>query len=154
MKTTRKIMTSAFLGLLSLGAQAKADCTTDCQLSKVNQYFDALDTVSYKGSTAADIDALINLMHDEVKYEHIEYQANFDKPAWRRAFLRNLESGRYDSATSREIRVLRTIPGKSHIAVEYAYGVNQADGSWQQQEPMLAVFGFKDGKISLIRELW
>ncbi|TMP27648.1 hypothetical protein CWB99_14375 [Pseudoalteromonas rubra] len=143
-------------GLFSLSSSvfAEAKCDSHCQLSKVNQYFDALDTVSYKGSTVADIDALIGLMHDEVKYEHIEYQANFDKPAWRRAFLRNHESGRYDSETNREIRVLRTIPGKNHIAVEYAYGFNQADGSWQQQEPMLAVFGFKEGKISLIRELW
>ncbi|KNC65763.1 hypothetical protein [Pseudoalteromonas ardens] len=154
MKTTRTIMASAFLSLLSVGVMAKADCTADCQLSKVNQYFDALDTVSYKGSTVADIDALIGLMHDEVKYEHVEYLANFDKPAWRRAFLRNHESGRYDSATNREIRVLRTIPGKNHVAVEYAYGFNQADGSWQRQEPRLAVFGFKEGKISLIRELW
>ncbi|MCG7561337.1 MULTISPECIES: hypothetical protein [Pseudoalteromonas] len=142
--------------LFSFSSSVFADiqCGSQCQLSKVNQYFDALDTVSYKGSTVANIDALIGLMHDEVKYEHVEYLANFDKASWRRAFLRNYESGRYDSDTNREIRVLRTIPGKNHIAVEYAYGFNQADGSWQQQEPRLAVFGFKEGKISLIRELW
>ncbi|WP_237113847.1 hypothetical protein [Pseudoalteromonas rubra] len=120
----------------------------------MNQYFDALDTVSYKGSTVSDIDDLTDLMYDEVKYKHVEYLANFDKPAWWRAFLRNHESGRYDSATNREIRGLRTIPGKNYVAVEYAYGFNQADGSWQQQEPMLAIFGFKEGKISLFMELW
>ena len=44
--------------------------------------------------------------------------------------------------------------GKNHIAIEYSHGVIQENNTWQQTEPLLVIFGFKGGKISLIKELW
>lgn len=130
------------------------DCTTECQINQVTAYFQALDKVAQKGSTVEDIDALLALMHDDVKYIHVEYQANFDKATWRKAFIRNLNRGFYQNDSSHEKRVLNKIYGKNHVAIEYARGIKQADGSWQQEEPLLALFGFTDGKISLVKELW
>lgn len=39
----------------------------------------SLATVFIKGSTVEDIDALLSQLHDNVKYEHEEYDADFDK---------------------------------------------------------------------------
>lgn len=130
------------------------ECAYDCQIAEVNQYFNALDNVALSGSTIADIDTLLALTHAQVQYVHVEYQANFNRKSWREAFIRNLNRGFYQNKPSQQTRVMRTIAGKHHLAVEYAQGELQADGSWKHDTPLLAIFGFTDGKISLIRELW
>lgn len=130
------------------------DCQSTCQLEQVKAYFSALDKISKKGSTSRDIDALLSLTHDQVKYIHVEYQANFDKKAWRIAFIRNLKRGAFNKNQENEVRVINSISGKNHIAIEYSDGVVQPDGSWQQIKPRLVLFAFTKGKISLIKELW
>jgi len=130
------------------------ECTIECQIKQIEAYFAALDRISLKNSNTDDIDALLALMHDDVKYIHVEYQANFNKESWRRAFIRNLKRGVYQDSNAEEMHMVRYIPGKNHIAVEYSHGERKVDGSWVPGELNLAVFGFKDGKISLIRELW
>ncbi len=129
-------------------------CESDCQLNQIKGYFIALDKISRKGSSNEDIDNLLALMHDEVKYVHVEYQANFNKTSWREAFIRNLKRGFYQNDDKNEMRVSNTIFGKNYTAIEYSHGLIQQDGSWQPSEPLLVLFGFKDGKISLVKELW
>jgi len=93
-------------------------------------------------------------MHADVKYIHVEYEASFDKESWRKAFVRNLERDAYQNTNENEQRVLKAILGKNHVAVEYSHGVIQKDGTWQQKKPLLVLFGFTEGKISLVKELW
>jgi len=131
-----------------------ANCDSTCQLEQINSYFSALDIVSRKNSSINDIDSLLALTHDAVKYIHVEYQANFTKKSWRKAFIRNLDRGAYQNSPKNEIRVLNTIFGKNHTAIEYSNGVIQPDGTWKPTEPLLIIFGFNNGKISLIKELW
>ena len=153
----QQAIVSLLLLVTSFGAvseQQSIICDNDCQLKQISNYFAALDNISRKGSTSQDIENLLDKMHDEVKYVHVEYQANFDKTTWRKAFLRNLNKGFYQRAANEEKRVLNKIFGKNHIAIEYANGKVLANGEWQQEEPLLVLFGFKDGKISLIKELW
>jgi hypothetical protein len=119
-----------------------SSCDSTCQLDGINSYFAALDNVSRAGSSIKDIDSLLALTHDDVKYIHVEYQANFAKESWRKAFVRNLERAAYQNTEKNEIRVLSTIFGKNHTAIEYSHGVIQPDGTWQQTEPQLVVFGF------------
>ncbi|MEW6997417.1 nuclear transport factor 2 family protein [Colwelliaceae bacterium BS250] len=129
-------------------------CDSSCQLSQINSYFAALDNVSRKNSSIKDIDSLLALTHQDVKYIHVEYQANFTKESWRKAFIRNLERGAYQNSDINEMRIINSIYGKNHTAIEYSHGVIQPDGTWQQTAPLLVIFGFTDGKISLIKELW
>lgn len=133
---------------------AAQECDKVCQLNEVKAYFSALDIVARKGSTAEDIDALLALMHQNVKYVHVEYEANFDKETWRKAFLRNLKLGRYQNTKNNEIRILKHISGKNHLAVEYSHGTVQQNGQWQATEPLLVIFAFTKAKISLVKELW
>mgnify|MGYP000291147561 CR=1 FL=1 len=131
-----------------------ASCESTCQLNQINSYFAALDKISRKDSTPDDIDSLLALTHDDVKYVHVEYEANFTKESWRKAFIRNLERGAYQNSVNNEMRIINTIFGKNYTAIEYSHGVIQQDGTWQQTEPLLVLFGFTGGKISLIKELW
>ena len=153
MKFTLK-MGLVLLSLIITKIAFATNCESSCQLEQVNTYFAALDKVSRKGSSIKDIDRLLASMHDDVQYIHVEYDANFNKQSWRKAFIRNLERGAYQNGQNNEKRILNTIFGKNHIAVEYSHGVIQQDGSWKQDEPLLVLFGFSEGKIILIKELW
>jgi len=148
-----KVSIGVFLLILSNSTFAK-DCNEKCQLDQVGAYFSALDKVAKKGSTLSDIDALLALTHDDIKYAHVEYQANFTKESWRKAFIRNLELGRYQNTEKNQIRILNSIAGKNYIAIEYSHGLIQENGEWEHTDKYLAIFGFKDGKLSLVKELW
>jgi len=146
---------ASILALLIVAKPTLAQaCDSNCQLAQITAYFSALDKVARKGSTLADIDTLLALTHENVKYVHVEYQANFSKDTWRQAFISNLEKGSYQKTDKNQIRILEFIEGKDHIAVKYSHGVIQQDGKWQPTAPYLALFGFTDGKLSLIKELW
>lgn len=148
-----RILIGLFL-LIFANYSVAIECEARCQLEQVTAYFAALDKVAKKGSTIEDINALLSLTHDDVRYIHVEYQANFTKETWREAFLRNLELGRYQKTEKNQIRILNAIHGKNHIAVEYSHGIIQPNGQWQKTDNYLAVFGFTQGKVSLIKELW
>ncbi|WP_240485084.1 hypothetical protein [Aestuariibacter salexigens] len=148
-----KVVVSIFLIVFCSSAGAKS-CDENCKLGLVEQYFAALDKVSKRGSSLKDIDDLLALTHAEVRYVHVEYQADFSRDEWREAFKRNLDSGRYTKTATNQIRVLNSISGKNHLAVEYSHGIINRHGAWQPTDKYLALFGFKDGKLSLIKELW
>lgn len=137
-----------------LGAIA-AETGVDGRLSLIRTYFARLDVIYREGSSVADIDALFELFHEDVRYEHVAYEAEFDNSAWRQAFLDNLKRGAYKKGTFESTSILKTIPGSSHVAVEYAYGRRNEAGSWTQESAgMLILFGFQGDRIILVREYW
>jgi hypothetical protein len=146
----------AFAALLvgGLPIVSEAACDAGCMRAEVEAYFDGLDAISRSGSTPEDVDALMERLHGGVRYVHVEYEADFTREQWRQAFLGNLERGAYANGFDDEIRVLRSIPGKRHLAVEYSHGHRLPDGSWTATERLLVLFGFTDGRISLVKELW
>lgn len=119
-------------------------------------YFTHLSKVYRKGSSERDVDSLFELLHTNVKYEHLEYEANFNRNDWIVAFKNNLERGAYSADQKDGIRVEDYIYGKHHVAVEYSYGQVAAEGKWQPKgdQKLLALFGFSGGKIILVREYW
>ena len=142
------------LGLLLSASSETVDCPAQWQLEQVRTYFHALDNVFRAGATVADIDHLFSALHENVRYVHVEYEADFDRESWRAAFLGNLERGAYNNGPERKIGITKVIHGKHHMAVEYSHGEVQPDGKWKSGEPLLALFRFTDGKISRIEELW
>ena len=140
--------------LLGSTASYAVDCDSACQLKQVKLYFNALDKISRTESKVADVDALLLLTHDAVKYIHVEYEANFDKTTWRKAFIRNLKRGAYKSGPKDKTTVLNTIFGKNNSAIEYSKAKLLPNGTWDKGKPKLVLFGFTDGKISLVQEYW
>lgn len=139
--------------LLPFAAQAEEGCNAVCHLALVKDYYAAVDRMWAKGSAVGDVERVMAKFDEEAKYEHPAYGANFDRESFRAASLRNLEAGRYDNV-DRETRILNSIHGRDHAAIEYFYGTFDADGAWQPGKVKFALFGFRDGRIALIREYW
>ncbi|MFT5142886.1 MAG: CubicO group peptidase (beta-lactamase class C family) [Rhodothermales bacterium] len=132
----------------------QAECDAECMTERVVLYFSALDQISRQGSTIEYVDGLLAQMHETARYIHLTYEADFTRETWREAFARNLARGAYTNGPENEARILYSIPGLDHLAVEYAHGTVGDDGVWSEGERKLVLFQFKDGKISRIEELW
>ncbi len=132
------------------------NCDGNCKEKLVRAYFNNLDVVFREGSNAEDIDALFQIFHPDVKYEHVEYQADFDFESWKEAFISNLNRGAYKKGANESIKITKMIHGKTHMAVEYGYGTIDNEGLWMPSENvgLLILFGFKEDKISLVKEYW
>lgn len=149
-------MKYGFLILLFISTFAQSgECDSSCKEKLINSYFELIGEVFRKESTEADIEKLFNLFHPNVKYQHFEYGADFNRADWKEAFIGNLKRGAYDKEQNESIKVLNFIHGKSHSAVAYAYG-RQNSGNWipEDDKKLLALFGFEDGKIISVREYW
>ena len=145
------------IGLVFVSDYSLAEtCDSHCKERLVRTYFDHFEVVLRDGSKVEDIDALFQVVHPDVQYEHVEYQADFDFGAWKEAFLSNLQRGSYRNGIEDSIEITKVINGQSHMAVEYGYGKTDKEGHWQPTDNvgLLILFGFKDGKISLVREYW
>lgn len=132
------------------------DCGQDCQKAVIEEYFTNLAKVYQQDSKEGDIDRLFELFDENVKYEHLEYGANFEKNEWISAFKNNQRRGAYSAGPKDSIRVENYIFGKSHVAVEYSYGEITSDGGWTPKgdQKLFALFGFNGSKVVLVREFW
>lgn len=151
MKITYGLLILLFVSSIA----SSGECDSSCKEKLITDYFGSIDKVFRAGSTEADIDKLFKLFHPDVKYQHFEYDANFDAAEWRDAFSGNLQRGAYKKQQNESIKVITYIHGKTHSAVEYRYG-RREDTGWAptDEEKLLALFGFKDNKIVLVREYW
>lgn len=151
-----KILNTLFiLTFFAFSANAQdASCSDDCKKELIESYLGDIVRIFVLGSTIDDIDKFLSQLHDEIKYEHEEYGADFTKQSWRSAFVRQLENGFYQETRSMDGRILNIIYGKEHAAVEYTYGIYSEEGEWEKDHVKFALFGFKDNKISLVREYW
>lgn len=149
-----KSLSLAFCAAWSINAAA--DCDPVCQKQLVERYFELLDEVYKKGSEERDIENLFTLFHPAVKYEHLEYGADFGLKDWKDAFMANLEREAYAAGESDRIKITGLIHGKRHAAAEYQYGSVSKNGEWvpKDGQGLLALFGFRDGRIVLVREYW
>lgn len=131
-------------------------CGEKCQEENIGRYFGRIDRVFRAGSSVEDINELFKLFHADVRYQHLEYGADFGFGDWKSAFLGNLKAGAYNHSGLDEIKVTRIIHGKSHAAVGYRYGSRDVQGQWSSKEDkeLLVLFGFRDNKIVLVREYW
>ena len=154
MKKTLVAMILLFMGYTAF-AQEQA-CDSGCKQNLITQYFTRLGQVFQANSTTQDVERLFELFHGDVKYEHLDYGADFALAEWKAAFLRNLEGGAYKAPAEASIQVQKMIHGKHHTAVEYAYGTLDEQGQWHpdNDERLLALFGFEGEKIVLVREYW
>lgn len=118
-------------------------------------YFDHLATVYRAGSTQDDVEDLLELMTDDVRYVHVAYGAEFDLESWRAAFLHQQQSGRYTDPEDACLAVTNTIPGNRHYAVEYVAGRHSGGTCQPSDDPrQLVVFSVTNGKLARIEELW
>ncbi|MEP0357436.1 hypothetical protein [Paraglaciecola sp.] len=152
MKTLLTLATLIFLPFLS-NAQ-EVTCNDDCKTDLIESYLNDIVKIFVLGSKVDDIDTFLSQLHNDIKYEHKEYDADFTKLKWRKAFIRQHEKGFYQEQRRMQGKILNIIYGKNHAAVEYSYGFLDKDGHWKKDHVKFALFGFKESKISLVREYW
>jgi hypothetical protein len=157
MNATRTVLLS-FLCLFSIHSFAE-EPSQPSNVDKVKSYLAAFDQVLRATSTIKDIDTLLSLTHESIRYQHPVHGVDFDKATWRAAFVRQLNLHRYTKGKSDKIEVFKAIGGKTHVAIQYAFGKVTTAGNWEiygdkDKEVMFSLFTFKDGKISLITELY
>lgn len=111
---------------------------------KVEEVTDAQNKVMMQGSTKADVDELFALYSSDFVYEHEAYGGAYSRETLYKNTLRVLDAGRYDMSSAR-YTITSTIAGDDAIAVER----KEHTGATH-----LAVFEFKNGKVSRIVEYW
>jgi ketosteroid isomerase-like protein len=144
--------------LITTVAQSAAtqdECKSECQLKLITAYYADIEKIIMAGSNLADIDNFLDSMHDDVHYIHVEYEAKFDKPTWKKAFIRRLEAGSYNGSNNTPTTINHVIHGYNYAAVEFISRYHdEATNKVITSSPRLAMFGFADGKISYIRDYW
>jgi hypothetical protein len=146
------------IGLLALTTSELTandqNCLNDCQSRLIHTYYQKIDKISMRGSTEKDVTVFLDSLHENVRYIHSQYEASFDKDTWRAAFLRGVNSGRYQDTKEAITTINKIIHGHNYAAVEFVSRYNDQDGNLSVAPPRLAVFKFQGGKISLIQEHW
>lgn len=155
MKMTIKILMLS-LAILAMNNVSASECDNSCKKQVIEKYFSFLGEIYKEGSSPEQVSTLFSLMSAGVKYEHIEYEADFDRAQWHQAFIANLERGVYAAPKNSVISVENYIYGKHHVAVEYSYGEVNKTGDWvpKGDQKLLALFGFDEEKLTLVREYW
>lgn len=113
-------------------------------IRKVHQATAALNNVARSGADKLYADQLFALYSADFVYEHEKYGGVYSREQLYRNTLRMIEKGGDNSPTDR-YRVVQILPGESAAAVLRL----TRDGKQH-----LAMFEFKQDKISKIKEYW
>ena len=138
----------ALIALVASHAHAMAQVLTADELqARVVEITDAQNRVMMNGSTVADIDTLFSFYTPDFLYIHEAYGGTYTRDELHANTVRALEAGRYNGSEPR-YRVISMIPGHNGIAVEREEVVRGV------AKRHLAVFEFRDNRVSRIIEYW
>lgn len=145
-------MKSLFLWLTMFAApfvQAGNDdvLSADALKARVADVTDAQNKAMMRGATVADVDALFSLYTDDFVYIHEAYGGTYTRDRLYGNTVRLLARGVYDKVEPR-YTIVSTIPGYNAIAVE------RQETHKGVTSKHLAVFEFREGKVSSIIEYW
>lgn len=115
--------------------------------AKIVEITAAQNQVMLKGSTAEDVDKLFALYSDDFVYRHEVYGGNYSKDQLYANTVRLLAMGKYDKTEPR-YRIINQIPGYNAIAVE------RQEVHKGMVKNHLAVFEFRQGKVTKVIEYW
>lgn len=115
--------------------------------AKLVEVTDVQNKVMMLGSTVADVDALFSLYTKDFVYVHEVYGGVYTREDLYKNTVRLLERGKY-AMTEPRYTIVSMIPGHNGIAVE------REQISKGEAKKHLAVFEFREDKISKITEYW
>lgn len=136
-----------FLLTASAGAEQLKVLSPEELKAKVVEITAAQNQVMLKGSTQADVDKLFALYSDDFVYRHDAYGGNYSKEQLYTNTLRLLAMGKYDKTEPR-YRIISQISGYNGVAVERQ---EKYKGVVKNH---LAVFEFRENKVTKISEYW
>jgi ketosteroid isomerase-like protein len=144
LKTLAALCLALLLGSAAVASEAPP-LSTERIHSLVAAATEAGNRMMMRGSAPADVDAVFALYHPDFVYVHQVYGGQYSREQLYRNSLRNLEAGRFKLEQPR-YRVQQVLTGLNAAAVER---IELPSGKVH-----LAVFEFKDDRISRITEYW
>lgn len=142
---------SALLASLLLAASAASGAKDATAMSEndirqlVERVNDAQNRMMMRGSGAAEVEAMFDLYTEDFTYVHEAYGGVYTRQALHGNSVRFAKAGEYQFTEDR-YRILHILPGHDAAAVQR---LESNSGNRH-----LAVFEFKDGKVSKIVEYW
>lgn len=136
----RKLLTLLiFLPFISLASN----------IELAEKFIELTDITKVKGATKKDIDAVAHLLSDEMHYQHPNYNANLTKQQFIEGLVRYMGSADAINST-----ITSKIIGSNAIAVAFV-STTVIDGKKEtDKQPLMRLFEFKQGKITLVKEYW
>ncbi|MDN3652513.1 nuclear transport factor 2 family protein [Thalassotalea ponticola] len=107
------------------------------------------DITKVKGATAADIEAVAALLSDDMRYQHPNFNADLSK----QQFLEGLRHY-MGAADSLSTTITNHIASKQAVTIAMLTSTVTEGNEELDSEPLMRLFEFKHGKITLIREYW
>jgi hypothetical protein len=136
-----------FLLMANAGAAELKTLSADELKAKVVEITAVQNQVMLQGSTARDVDKLFAHYSDDFVYRHDAYGGNYSKDELYANTLRLLAMGKYNKTEPR-YRILSQVPGHNAIAVQ------RQEVHKGAVKNHLAVFEFRDDKVTKIIEYW
>jgi hypothetical protein len=107
------------------------------------------DTTKVQGATKADIEAVANLLADNMRYQHTNYRADLSK----KEFIEGLE--RYMGvADAMGSKVTNKIIGSNAVTLSFVSTTVMHGKTDVDKQPVVRLFEFEHGKITLVKEYW
>ncbi len=154
MKLKSIILTTVLFSSLTIIQAQENNLTThkDSLNYALNQYYKLNLKVFQQNSTTEDIDNIFALFTDDFTYVHPKYGGVYTREDLYNGYKRNQENGGYDGSVI-DIKIENSIYGLNAITVSKRF-ITKEDGKVVKGNAQMALFEFKDGKISMIKEFW
>ncbi|MBO0340410.1 nuclear transport factor 2 family protein [Flagellimonas profundi] len=132
--------------------QVETIVQSDTILNVLDEYYKLNLKVFQADSTPEDVDNIFELFTDDFTYVHHHYGGVYTREDLYNGYMRNQKNGGYDGSVV-DIQVENKIVGLNAIAVSKRF-IKKDEGKIVEGEAQMALFEFKDGKISRIYEYW
>jgi hypothetical protein len=152
MKLKFIIITLFFSGLHFAHAQQSNLTHKDSLNYVLNQYYELNLKVFQQNSTLKDIDKIFGLFTDDFTYVHPNYGGVYTREDLYKGYKRNQEIGGYDGSII-DIKIENIIYGLNAITVSKRF-ITKENSKMVEGDEQMALFEFKNGKISMIKEYW
>jgi len=133
-------------------AQEKLDIQSDANTYVLDQYYKLNPKVFQTDSTPKGVDNIFELFTDDFTYVHPQYGGVYTREDLYNGYMRNQKNGGYDGSVV-DIRVENKIVGLNAIAVSKRF-IKLVQNKTVEGDAQMALFEFRDGKISRIYEYW
>ncbi|WP_417238912.1 DUF4440 domain-containing protein [Bizionia sp.] len=153
MKLKFVILTALLFGVLHFAQAQQSNLTHKDSLNHtLNQYYKRNLKVFQQNSTLKDIDNIFELFTDDFTYVHPKYGGIYTREDLYNGYKRNQDNRGYDGSVV-DIKIENIIYGLNAITVSKRF-ITKHEGKRVEGNEQMALFEFKNGKISKIKEYW
>ena len=113
------------------------------------QFITLSDITKVQGATKSDIEAVADLLSDNMRYQHPNYNADLTKKEFIEGLVRYM--GVVDSMDS---KITNKIIGSNAVTLSFISTTVMNGKTDVDKQPLMRLFEFEHGKITLVKEYW